>query len=599
MLTQAITQVSGDDQLVDTARDCFYFVTKFFEPINVSATHIYHSALELSPLSSIIRKLHYHRRLARFPKVEIGIQDSWDPFIAIPTYRSRECWSPCGQSIAIQTEDGVKIRDAQTFEVVSTFQFASPSTLQFPPSYSPDGRFLACYGCGSNIIIWDIQTGGVVKKLMVHSPKACTWSPEGGVVVTLSHSGTVDMYDVASGTTIMPSNIFNSDYSYIWTHNKSIRVMVQDKTTTTIYVFEIGPARALNKIGSFSIQLENYHIGSFSPTTHRISVSVSGNHPQLVILDIRNSGRLLVEKIFPYSQSFSSDGGCFAASLSDSFHIWNYDGSCYIPWRQFPFFPSHVLFSPTLPLILVNCSSTLQSSGTLRLLRLDTPSIAPATRIPQLDIFRSGAHVTTAHYQGKTITITNPVSQIPSQFIDTDFKISGLGLTGSVLIVRGPKVVVAWLLTEEGWVRNTLGNRRASRGDSIWSISPSPHCEPKFSVEGETGIIKYGKTLHIYNSKTGEILEPVQELPRCSGPWYSFNDNLQARCNTSVQNAPPKDNRKPSFVKEWLKDHQGNCLLWQPIEWQLNRRRNIEWYRDISTLKFKFRDETPIIIKFH
>jgi len=592
MLTQAVTQVSGDDQLVDTAKDCFYFVTKFFEPISVSATHIYHSALELSPLSSIIRKLHYHRRLTRFPRVEIGIQDSWDPFIDIPTLLSRQCWSPCGQFIAIQTRDGVKIRDAQTFEVVSTFQCAS-RTIPVNPSYSPDGHFLACHNdgpSGSNIIIWDIQTGGVVKKLMVYFPQACTWSPEGGVVVTLSHFGKVDMYDVASGTTIMSGHISSSGYSYIWTHNKSMRIMVQDKTTT-IYVFEIGPDRALTKIGSFSIQLEDYRIDSFSPTTHRISVSVIGKPRQLVILDIRNSGRLLVKKGFSWSHSFSSDGGRFAASLYGGFHIWNYDGSCYIPWRQFPFSSDRALFSPTLPLILVNCSSTL------RLLRLDTPSIAPATRIPQLDIFRSGAHIAIAHYQGKTITITNLLSQIPSQFIDTDFKISGLGVTGSVLIVRGPKVVVAWLLTEEGWVRNTLGNRRASRGDSIWSMSLSPHFEPKFSVEGETGIIKSGKTLHIYNSKTGEILEPVEELPRCSGPWYSFNDNLQARCNTSVQKAPPKDNRKPLFVKEWLKDHQGKWLLWQPIEWQSNRKRSIEWVPDISTLKFKSRYENLVIIK--
>jgi len=599
MLTQAATQVSGDEQLVNTARDCFYFVTKFFEPINVSATHIYHSALELSPLSSIIRKLHYHRRLTRFPRVEIGIQDSWDPFIAIPNYWSTESWSPCGQFIAIQTRDAVKIRDVQTFEVVSTFQFASPTTPQFSPSYSPDGHFLACYNddpSGSNMIIWDIQTGGMAKEIKTHFPMACTWSPEGGVVVVLSYDGEVNMYDVASGRTTSSITCgIPPVHSYLWTHNESIRIMMtaNDDETTTIYIFEIGPARALTKIGSFSVQLENGHrIRSFSAATHRISVSVSGNPQQLVVLDIRSLGRLLVEKGFSWSHSFSSDGGRFAASLSGSFHIWNYDGSCYIPWRQFPFSSDRALFSPTLPLILVDCSSTL------RLLRLDTPSIAPATRIPHLDIFRSGAHIATVHYQGKTITITNPLSQTPSQFIDTDFEISGLGLTGSVLIVRGPKVVVAWLLTEEGWVRNTLGSRRASRGDSIWSISPSPHFEPKFSVEGETGIIKSGKTLHIYNSKTGEILEPVRELPRRSGPWYSFNDNLQAqirRCNTSVQNAPPKDNRKPSFVKGWLKDHQGKCLLWQP-EWQ-KRRRNIEWVPDISTLKFKIRDENPVIIK--
>lgn len=41
----------------------------FFELICVSATHIYHSALELSPLSSVVRKLYYRRRSIPFPRV--------------------------------------------------------------------------------------------------------------------------------------------------------------------------------------------------------------------------------------------------------------------------------------------------------------------------------------------------------------------------------------------------------------------------------------------------------------------------------------------------------------------------------------------------
>ena len=41
----------------------------FFEFIDVSATHVYHSALELSPLSSVVRKLYYHRRPTPFPRV--------------------------------------------------------------------------------------------------------------------------------------------------------------------------------------------------------------------------------------------------------------------------------------------------------------------------------------------------------------------------------------------------------------------------------------------------------------------------------------------------------------------------------------------------
>ena len=59
-----MNQVSRNEELLNTARDCFHFVTKFFEPISVSAAYIYHSALELSPLSSIIRRLYYHRGLA-------------------------------------------------------------------------------------------------------------------------------------------------------------------------------------------------------------------------------------------------------------------------------------------------------------------------------------------------------------------------------------------------------------------------------------------------------------------------------------------------------------------------------------------------------
>jgi len=40
MLTFAINQVSGDEELFDTARDYFNFVTTFLESINLSAVHV-------------------------------------------------------------------------------------------------------------------------------------------------------------------------------------------------------------------------------------------------------------------------------------------------------------------------------------------------------------------------------------------------------------------------------------------------------------------------------------------------------------------------------------------------------------------------------
>ena len=120
-----MNQVAKDTQLFDIAKDCFQFVTKFFEVINVSAAHIYHSALELCPVSSIIRKLYYHCRITRSPKIAIGILDSWDPTIAISgkhDYQELCTWSPCGRFVAAQTRQAVEIRNQLTLELITILQ---------------------------------------------------------------------------------------------------------------------------------------------------------------------------------------------------------------------------------------------------------------------------------------------------------------------------------------------------------------------------------------------------------------------------------------------------------------------------------------------
>ena len=94
-----MNQVAGDEQLLDITKDYSRFVMNFFEVINVSVVHIYHSALELSPVSSIIRTLYYDRRITPLPKVVIGIPDSWDQSVAVSgkdNYHGLCTWSPCG-----------------------------------------------------------------------------------------------------------------------------------------------------------------------------------------------------------------------------------------------------------------------------------------------------------------------------------------------------------------------------------------------------------------------------------------------------------------------------------------------------------------------
>ena len=64
--------------VLNTATDCLRFVTEFFEVISQSGPHIYHSALQLAPQSSIIRKLYSKQIYSPVTRVVTGIPESWD-----------------------------------------------------------------------------------------------------------------------------------------------------------------------------------------------------------------------------------------------------------------------------------------------------------------------------------------------------------------------------------------------------------------------------------------------------------------------------------------------------------------------------------------
>jgi WD40 repeat protein len=101
------------------------------------------------------------------PRVLVGTPDLWDQTISISTAFPgyQDCaWSPCGRYIAAQTGNIVEIRNQLTLELLTTLHPTEGSIfLTGPLAYSPDGRSLACSSSRA-IIIWDIQTGGVLKE---------------------------------------------------------------------------------------------------------------------------------------------------------------------------------------------------------------------------------------------------------------------------------------------------------------------------------------------------------------------------------------------------------------------------------------------------
>ena len=150
MLTGDQIQESIDVKtLLDTTTDFLRFVTEYFQIISRSGPHIYHSALLLSPLSSIVRKLYGQYINSPVSRVVSGLPNLWDSCTAsadMTTAVRHAVWSPCGQFLAVCFTDMVGIWDSTTLAGVSDLRpptnlaKATPGSLAF----SPDGCLLAC-----------------------------------------------------------------------------------------------------------------------------------------------------------------------------------------------------------------------------------------------------------------------------------------------------------------------------------------------------------------------------------------------------------------------------------------------------------------------
>jgi len=151
MLTPSQIQESVDvNPLLDTTIDCLHFVTRFFEVICQSTSHIYHSALQLASPLSMVRKLYTQEIYSPLLKVVSGVVDSEDSCTAsVKANYPYGVWSPYSRLIAVYAEYStalVELRDPNTLEVVSTLcpPINGCRAKRGSVSLSPDGHLLAC-----------------------------------------------------------------------------------------------------------------------------------------------------------------------------------------------------------------------------------------------------------------------------------------------------------------------------------------------------------------------------------------------------------------------------------------------------------------------
>ena len=525
-------------------------------------------------------------------------------------------------------EEAVEVWDALTLKLLSTMQSPTVTTrFKHGIAYSPDGHCLA--GCSSDaIIIWDIQTGGVVRHIKcryICDGLELVWSLDGEKIMTVSQrewtTYNLTLYGVASGATLSSETVQSWGKLHFWANKQDFQIIttIQDPEGCTVDVLEVG--MTLTKIKSFPVKC-CLKPGPFSSTTHRMYFSTfQGDESESVILDIETLETLLQEKHFYKYPSFSPDGNLFAASTKGYLSVWTYTPSGYTQWRKIQQSPIQSQFSPTLPSIFGH------EGAVLYVLHLDYSPVAAATAIepivtPQSQLLDSfsldGTFVATTYHQQSTITITNLNSPnpFPSQFIDTDLEVSEIVLTGNVLLVYSSETIVGWLLTEDGVVDGIIGNSRADQNDSLWKVSPqsihpilleklqqrqhSKYLE--FLIRDEVAAIRYmGFIMHTYHIRTGEIVEPVNRPQYPIQTWYRFNDSLNGsdsnlyhhQCNENIESSWIVS--KATLQEGWVKDPEGKHRLWLHPHWLTGNEVN--WLDKVTTLRLK-NQSGLVVIKF-
>jgi WD40 repeat protein len=200
-LTFSLQHTSSPSSLLDLIDDCYRFVLGFFEVIEESSMHIYHSALPWSPTSSPIRRL-YQRHIRTEVKLINAVDTYWDACIRrIPIHDSINAmtFSHTGSALAVGSKRDVKIFEtatgAATFEVDNNYV-----SRILGIAFSPDDNMLACGFQDGSIRVWDVQTSNLVQSFEGHEKgvPSVAFSSCGTMVVSGSRDKTARIWNMSS-----------------------------------------------------------------------------------------------------------------------------------------------------------------------------------------------------------------------------------------------------------------------------------------------------------------------------------------------------------------------------------------------------------------
>ena len=476
----------------------------------MSAPHIYHSALSLSPQTSIVRDLYkqYARPLARVVR---GLPFSWEPAVAsahLDGFHGRTVWSPCNKFFAVVRDQSVEVLDAETLNRLNTFEGINGRMNQ-GLSFSPDSRLLTLFGNGE-FISWDLQTGGLLGAAPSvldgpeSGPPSFAYSKDGNVVAVGygdKYTNSDDKFDTFIYTYDFPSRTFTGPslaskdtlIHPIWTHDKHLQFATINRVSVTIWEVGFGLTDPPEEVESLPVPDEIVDAGEFLflPALSRLAFTA---RDAIYVWDAKTSQLLLsarfrsawspgpVKKPAISPCSFSSDGHFFACWHDDGeVYVWKNSPAGYILHQQIPLPSSPYVHEPRLS---PNGESIVTSLPRILHLSHTRDQILPPPNVPTRPRDHTGfilgfspdeKFAAFGQECRNVVTVLDLQSGEPRWVVDIGVKVECLGMTESTVIVVGEGKITSWNIPGKARSSN------ASTDDSIRTTAfdhPSPSGHP-------------------------------------------------------------------------------------------------------------------------
>jgi len=502
-------------------------VTKYFEIINASLPHIYHSALVVAPKESIVWKL-YESHALPLIRVVCGVPLSWGTNIVAATRSSQieqAVWSPCNRFIAITWECArvVDVLDSTTLQCLQAFEPPKEiSTGIRALAFSPDGYILTHSGVEFeggklHIVSWDLQTGGIVSIIRhkyesdLYGTKGDLTYSENGKMVGFSLNHNITIFNVTSGIHIH-SHSLSAEILNIWAQGESLWFATIDETTIAIWEVGFTSDAVPTKVMALPIpggggdwfQYELVH------PLFNLSKLIIDNLEAVQIWDVFNSKLLLEASAGDLGYpSFSPDGCFFASSTKSGVTLWKESPTGYILHKKL------TNTTPSSVHISQDGKSVVGVTGhMIQLWHTEDFTTSPLTQAPQhtgnflLDFSPDGMVAVVAMQKENTAIVLDLKSGVLQLTIDAGMEVLGLSVVGNKVFVLGKQKAVAWNLPTSDCVSNAQVTLKDSSQEMDFSIGEYQYIRSA-SISPNSHYVAYITahfSLAIYSVSTGKII---------------------------------------------------------------------------------------------